>query len=399
MTTTSTPLGAGAGPTRKRRRALIGDVPWRHLDVSLLLALGAISAIGTVMVYSSTRQALAESGGDPYYYLKRQILDLALGAVFMLVTVLIDYRHWRDWAPVIYAGMCLALLGVLSPLGAKSKGHQAWFPLGSFQLQPSELSKIAVILCIAAFASWSGRGPGRSDDDTPLTATRLIRLLILAGVPMALILLQPDLGTDLVFLAILFAMLLVAGVQGRHLAALVVLGVVGIVVVLHLGILQRYQVDRLTAFLDPKGDTRNIGYNLDESKITIGSGGFVGKGLFKGTQTNLSYVPEQHTDFIFTAVGEQLGFVGSALLLLLFTFVVWRIWRAALLARDAAGTMICVGVMALIVFQVFENVGMTVGIMPIAGIPLPFVSYGGSALMAYSAGIGLVLNVHMRRYT
>jgi rod shape determining protein RodA len=294
--------------------------------------------------------------------------------------------------------MCLMLLAVVSPLGAKSKGHQAWFPLGSFQLQPSEISKVALIVSLAAFAAWSGRGAGRSDDEGELGTPKLIGILVMAGIPMALIMLQPDLGTDLVFLAILFSMLVVAGVRARHLAVLVVLGVVGVIVVVHLGILQRYQVQRLTSFLDPKGNTRATGYNLAESKTAIGSGGLAGKGLFQGTQTNLSFVPEQHTDFIFTAVGEQLGFVGSGLLLTLFAFVVWRCWRAAMLARDRAGTLICVGVMAVIVFQVFENVGMTMGIMPIAGIPLPFVSYGGSAIMAYSVGMGLVLNVHMRRF-
>jgi rod shape determining protein RodA len=397
MATATAPLGVGAGTTSSRR-AIVGQVPWRHLDLSLLVALASIAGIGALMVYSSSRQALASAGSDPQYYLKRQALNLAIGAVLLLITMVIDYRRWRDLAPLIYVGMCLMLLAVVSPLGAKSQGHQAWFPLGSFQLQPSELSKIALIVCLAAFASWSGRG-GREDEDRELSTAKLVGVLVLAAIPMALIMLQPDLGTDLVFLAILFAMLVAGGVQAKHLGALVVLGVVGVVVVLHLGILQRYQVDRLTAFLDPKGDTRNIGYNLAESKDTIGAGGFAGKGLFKGTQTNLSFVPEQRTDFIFTAVGEQLGFVGSALLLLLFAFVVWRCWRAAMLARDRAGTLICVGVMALLVFQVFENVGMTMGIMPIAGIPLPFVSYGGSAVMAYSIGLGLVLNVHMRRFT
>jgi rod shape determining protein RodA len=397
MAATATPLGVGAG-TASSKRALVGRVPWRHVDLGLVAALASIAGIGALMVYTSTRQALITAGSDPRYYLKRQALNLGVGAVLLLATMIVDYRRWRDLAPLVYVGMCLILVAVVSPLGARSKGHQAWFPVGSFQLQPSEMAKIALILCLAAFASWSGRG-GRQDDDAEMATSKLVGVLVLAAIPMALIMLQPDLGTDLVFLVILFAMLVVAGVQARHLVALVALGVLGVVIVLHLGVLQRYQVDRLTAFLDPKGDTRNIGYNLAESKDTIGAGGFAGKGLFKGTQTNLSFVPEQRTDFIFTAVGEQLGFVGSALLLLLFAFVVWRCWRAAMLARDRAGTLICVGVMALLVFQVFENVGMTMGIMPIAGIPLPFVSYGGSAVMAYSIGLGLVLNVHMRRFT
>jgi len=399
VTATAGPLGAGSGPSSTRRHALSGAAPWRHVDISLVCAIGAIGAIGLVMIYSSTRKKLADAGSDPRFYLKRQAMFLVLGAVLMIITAAVDYRRWRDFAPAVYAGMCLLLLAVVSPLGAKSKGHQAWFPLGSFQLQPSEMSKIALVVSLAAFATWSGRAAAGGERDAEMTLGRLVLLLVLAGIPMGLIMLQPDLGTDLVFAGILLAVLVVAGTRGRHLVALVVVGAVGIVAVLQLGVLQQYQVDRLTAFLDPKGDTRNIAYNINESKIAIGSGSLSGKGLFHGTQTNLSYVPEQHTDFIFTAVGEQLGFAGSALLLLLFGFVVWRIWRAAMLARDRTGTLICVGVMALIVFQVFENVGMTMGIMPIAGIPLPFVSYGGSALMAYSIGMGLVLNVHMRRFS
>ena len=396
MSVATSPLGAGAATSSSRRRSVGISLPWRNLDAGLVGALVSIALIGLIMVYSSTRQALAAGGIDPRYYLKRQGLNLALAGLLLVVTLLVDYRRWRALSGLIYVGMCLMLAAVVSPLGARSKGHQAWFPVGSFQLQPSELAKIGVIVCLASFASWAGNR--RPDEHAPLSLAKLIGLLVLAAIPMALILLQPDLGTDLVFLAILFAMLVAAGIRLRHLAALVVVGVAGVALVLHLGVLQRYQVNRLTAFLDPSGDTRNVGYNLNESKITIGSGGLTGKGLFKGTQTNLSYVPEQRTDFIFTAVGEQLGFAGSALLLTLFAFVVWRCWRAAMLARDSTGTLICVGVMALLVFQVFENVGMTMGIMPIAGIPLPFVSYGGSALMAYSVGMGLVLNVYMHRY-
>jgi rod shape determining protein RodA len=223
-------------------------------------------------------------------------------------------------------------------------------------------------------------------------------VLGLAAVPFALIYKQPDLGTALVFGAILIAVLLVGGARTRHMAVLGVIALLGVIAVLHFGVFKQYQKDRLTAFLDSKTNTQANAYNLDQSKIAIGSGGLRGKGLFRGTQTNLSYVPEQHTDFIFTAVGEQLGLIGSALLLSLFVLMVWRIWRAAIAARDLCGTLICVGVLAMLVFQVFENVGMTMGIMPIAGIPLPFMSYGGSAIVASFASVGLVLNVHMRRF-
>jgi rod shape determining protein RodA len=194
-------------------------------------------------------------------------------------------------------------------------------------------------------------------------------------------------------------MLVVAGARPRHMAALTLLGIAAVVMVFQLGVLKAYQVDRLGAFLDPAGDTQRSTYNLNQSKIAIGSGGLTGKGLFKGTQTNLSYVPEQETDFIFTVVGEELGLVGSGALLALFAVAIWRIWRTASLAKDQFGSLVCIGVLAMLVFQIFENVGMTMGIMPITGIPLPFVSYGGSATISYFAAIGLVLNVHMRRFS
>jgi rod shape determining protein RodA len=278
---------------------------------------------------------------------------------------------------------------VLSPLGASHKGQQASFDVGSFQLQPSEYAKVALVLCVAAFAA-----NAREEVD----GRRLLAVLGLAAIPMALIYLQPDLGTALVFVAMLLGMLVVAGARARHLVGLLVVGIVAMVAVVQFGVLKQYQLDRLTSFLD-RGDTQRAAYNLNQSKTAIGSGGVLGKGLFHGTQTNLSYVPEQHTDFIFTAVGEQLGLIGSALLLAMFAVVVWRTWRSAALAKDLPGTLVCVGVLAMFTFQIFENVGMTMGIMPITGIPLPFLSYGGSSTLAEFAAIGLVLNVHMRRFT
>jgi rod shape determining protein RodA len=386
MTATSVPLGPGATTTRRG-----AATPWRHLDLTLLVAVASVAAIGVVMVYSATNRKLAAQGVDPHFYLKRQALFFAVGFGIMLLTAVFDYRIYRDFALLVYGATVFALALVVSPLGASSKGHQAWFPLGSFQLQPSELSKIALVLCLAAYIG--------NRRDRPLDARALVTILGLAALPMGLIMLQPDIGTDLVFAAILAAVLVVANARPRHLVALALIAVVGVVGVIKVGGLQQYQRDRLTAFLDPKGDTQRIAYNLDQSKIAIGSGGLTGRGLGRGTQTNLSYVPEQHTDFVFTVVGEELGFAGSALLLLLFALIVWRVWRIAVLAKDGLGTLICVGVLALLVFQVFENVGMTMGIMPITGIPLPFISYGGSAMLAYFVAIGLVLNVHMRRFS
>ena len=352
-------------------------------------AVIGLAVFGVLMVYSASRDKLEAAGSDPAFYLKRQAAFVVVGVVAMVITAAVDYRRLADFAPILFAGAMLLLLGVFSPLGHKSKGAQAWFQLAGYQLEPSEFAKVALIVALATFcARYKGR----------LGLGQLAVILVLAGVPFALIYKQPDLGTALVLGAILLAILLVAGVQGRHLAILGVIAVVGVAAVLHFGVLKQYQKDRLTAFLDSTSDTQASTYNLDQSKIAIGSGGVTGKGLFRGTQTNLSYVPEQHTDFIFTAVGEQLGLVGSALLLGLFVLAVWRTWRAAVDARDLTGTLICVGVLAMLVFQVFENVGMTMGIMPIAGIPLPFMSYGGSAVVASFAAVGLVLNVHMRRY-
>jgi rod shape determining protein RodA len=203
----------------------------------------------------------------------------------------------------------------------------------------------------------------------------------------------------LVFGAITIAMVLVAGARPRHLVVLALVGIVGLVGIYNMGVLEDYQRDRLTAFLDQQGDTQRSAYNLEQAKTAIGAGGLLGRGLFHGTQTNLDYVPEQQTDFIFTVVGEELGFVGGATLLALFGIIAWRTWRIAQLSRDLVGTLICVGVLALFAFQVFQNIGMTMGIMPITGIPLPFVSYGGSGTLAAFCAVGLVLNVHMRRFS
>jgi rod shape determining protein RodA len=377
------------GPVRTTRGGRSGTGGWRNVDLVLVASVLCLAGIGMLMVYSSTRQKQIAAGLDPRNFLKRQAIFVALGVVVMLLTLLVDYRALRDIAPVLWVGTIFVLLVVLTPLGSSTRGSQAWFELGPFNLQPSELAKVVVVVVVAAYLSVH-----RGDLDAPQIAASLG----LAAVPMVLIYLQPDLGTDMVFVAVLMGLLLVAGAKPRHIAALTALGVIGVVAVFQLGILKSYQLDRLSAFLDPAGDTQRSAYNLRQSQIAIAAGGVTGKGVFRGTQTNLSFVPEQHTDFIFTAVGEELGFIGASTLLALFGLVLWRTWRAASLAKDEFGTLLCVGVLAMLLFQIFENVGMTMGITPITGIPLPFVSYGGSALMSCFAGIGLVLNVHMHRY-
>jgi rod shape determining protein RodA len=389
MSTTSPAVPhRGVGVSGSHRRA--PAAAWRHIDMMLVLAVIGVACLGVLMVFSASRDKLQASGLDPNYYLKRQTLFVIIGVGAMALIAAIDYRRLRDFAPLAYGATVFLLLALYSPLGRSSRGAQKWFQLGGFQLQPSEFAKVALILALAAYcAQYRGRFSGR----------QLAAVAGAAAVPLALVYKQPDLGTALVLAVVLIVMLIAGGAKALHLAALLAIAVVGIVAVLQLGVLKQYQKDRLTAFLNPAANTQATTYNLNQSKIAISSGGLSGKGLFRGTQTNLSYVPEQQTDFIFTAVGEQLGLVGSALLLGLFVLMVWRTWRAAVEARDLVGTLLCVGVLAMLVFQVFENVGMTMGIMPITGITLPFMSYGGSSVLASFAAVGLVLNVQMRRFS
>lgn len=369
---------------------------WRHADHALIVAAVAIASFGTLVVFSATRHRLKAVGLSETTTVNKQVLFVVMGLGLMLVMTFVDYRNLRPLAPYLFAGTIFLLLAVI-PLGASVKGTQARFDLGPFQFQPSEWAKVVVVICVAAFCA-SFRGE--------LRGGHIIGVLLLSAVPIGLIYLQPDLGTALVFIAILLGVLAVGGAQPRHLLFLAALGITAVVIVFQLGVLKQYQLDRFGAFLDQQDSGQRIAYdvspakyNLNQSKIAIGSGGLTGKGLFKGTQTNLAYVPEQSTDFVFTVVGEEFGFLGSGFLIALFSFICWRIWRAAATARDLFGTLVCVGVLCMFVFQIFENMGMTMGIMPITGIPLPFVSYGGSSTLAAFAGLGLVLNVGMRRFS
>jgi rod shape determining protein RodA len=365
---------------------------WRHVDLVLVGCIAAIAALGCLMIFSATR------GRNPADYdtgfLTKQLLFMAVGAGAMALTASVDYRRYRELAPLAYGGVVLLLLLVISGLGSEKKGTQAWFQMGPFQLQPSELAKVVVIVTLASLIALF---------DRELDSGRLVAILGTVAIPMALILLQPDLGTALVFVAVGMGMLLIGGARVRHIVLLTVVGVAGVAGVLNSGMLEDYQQCRLSSFIDTDNeecaDAPGGGYNVEQAQVAIGSGGVLGKGPFDGTQTRLDIVPEQHTDFIFTAVGEELGFVGSGTLLALLGVVAWRVWRTAQMARDPLGTLICVGVLSMFVFQVFENIGMTMGIMPVTGIPLPFMSYGGSSTLTAFIAMGLVLNVHMRRFS
>jgi rod shape determining protein RodA len=380
-------MALGAQATSRRDAA----APWRHLDGILVAAALSIALLGCLMVYSATRFGLEQQGLDPLGSLKRQVLFVALGLVVMAAVAALDYRRLRDLAPALYVVSLGLLVLVISPLGTEVKGSQSWFAFGSFQLQPAELAKLACVVALAAYCA---------DHRGDLDGRRLFTALAIAAAPMALIMVQPDLGSTLVFVAVVMGMLLVAGARPRHIAALSLVGAIGIVGVLQLDLLEGYQRERLTAFATGGGtDRQGAAFQLAQAKTTVASGGIAGTGVFEGTQTKLGFVPEQQTDFIFTVVGEELGFVGSATLLLLYGVIVWRLWRTGMLARDGFGMLVCVGVLAMLVFHVFQNMGMSMGIMPITGIPLPLMSYGGSATVTIFAALGLVLNVHMRRFT
>jgi rod shape determining protein RodA len=378
-------IGGEPIPSRMARRA-----PIRHLDPTLILATFMLAAYGAVMIYSATASKQEAEDLDPATFLKRQLLFIGIGIALLVGASVFDYRYLGTFAPIIYVVAIIGLIVVLTPLGDVVQGARRWISLGAFQIQPSELAKIATIIGLGAFIA-SRKGE--------MNILHVGIACTMIAVPVALIFMEPDLGTAGVFLFVLAAGLLIGGAKLRHFGILALTGVVAVLAVLQLGLLQDYQVDRITAFLDENPDVQSEGFQLTQSKIAIGSGGLEGKGFQqRRTQTQLDFIPEQHTDFIFTAVGEQLGFVGSATLLALFGFLVWRALRIAAISRDLFGTLLAGGIAAMWAFQLFVNVGMTMGIMPLTGITLPFISYGGSSLLINFLAAGLLLNVHMRRY-
>jgi len=357
-------------------------------DMILIIPYLVLSALGLVMIYSASAPRLEDLGLSPTRDLERQAIFVIVGFVAFALTSIIDLRSVRRWVPAIYLGSVFTLILVLSPLGANVKGAQRWIPVGPYQFQPSEIAKVAVVLGLAALLSAAAK---------PMHWARVARAVALVVVPSLLIFFQPDLGTMLTFGFIAIVMIFVAGATFRQMGALVLGAIVAAVGVFQVGAVQEYQLVRLTAFLDSAADPLGPGYNQLQSEIAIGTGGLLGRGLFNGTQTNLRFVPEQSSDFIFTALGEQLGFVGSAFVLVLFGVIVWRILMAAVNARDRFGQLVAIGVAALISFHVFVNVGMTIRLMPVTGLPLPFMSAGGTVFVAMSVALGLVNSVWLHR--
>ncbi|MCX6512472.1 MAG: FtsW/RodA/SpoVE family cell cycle protein [Actinobacteria bacterium] len=363
----------------------------RRWDLLLIGAALAAGVLGLVMVYTATSSGLAVLGLTGSYFLKRQAVFLVLSIVAMLFIMRLDYRRYESFAYGIYGLVVLSLLAVMSPIGSSSLGASRWFALGPLRIQPSEFAVLGMILVTATIGARNPEG----------LSWRTVGLILgLTSLPAGLILLQPDMGTAIILLISTLAMLLALGVPVRFVLGLVALGILAMYLAVQIGFLHHYQVMRLTSFLhqnttDPQ--MQQYVYNVNQAKAAIGSGGLFGSGIGQGSQTNLGYVPEQQTDFIFTAVGEQLGFFGATAVLALLALVASRILRAAFVARDQVGRVICVGVFTFFGFSVFENAGMTMGIMPVTGIPLPFFSYGGSALLCFFMAIGIVVNVFARR--
>jgi rod shape determining protein RodA len=363
----------------------------RRLDWVLVAAVVALAAIGTLLVWSATRYNDRLTGGDPNAFLKRHLLNLLIGLALAACTMLFDYRMLRAYAPFIYVFSIIGLLLVLSPLGQTINGSHSWIVVGGLSIQPSEFAKVALVVGTAMLLA-----ERRDIEDTPRD-TDVVLALALSAVPTALVLLQPDVGTVMVLGVIMFGMIAVAGASRRWLVGLLLAVIVGGFAVAQLGLLQQHQLNRFAAFANPELDPRGVGYNTNQARIAIGSGGLTGKGLFEGPQTNGQFVPEQQTDFVFTVAGEELGFIGAAGIIVLFGVLLWRTFGIAARAEDLFGTLIAAGVGCWFAFQAFENIGMTVGIMPVTGLPLPFVSYGGSAIFANFMAVGLLQNVRLRR--
>jgi rod shape determining protein RodA len=353
----------------------------RRIDFVLVASTFLLSAIGIVIVYSATRTAYADS------YLKRQVVYVLIGVFAMTIAMVIDYRRLAEWVYPIYGAVVVALLVVLG-VGTSLNGAQRWINIGPLQLQPSEFGVVAIILVLAHFVAVRRKNLGLKP---------LCILAVLCAVPTLLIMRQPDLGTTIVIGVVILTILVVAGVRARYLVGFVLLAALGFYLGVKLGFVSHNQILRLTSFLHQNLYATTTNYDLDNAKLAIGAGGFKGTGLFNGAVTSLQYVPFQYADFIFSAIGEQLGFVGAAVILGIYAIVGLRVFRAMQLAGDQFGRLICAGAFAFLMFSVFENVGMNIGIMPVTGIPLPFISYGGSAVVAFFVAIGLVANVEMHR--
>ncbi len=373
---------------RRRSRGSI----FAGFDPILTSAVAALLVIGTLLVYAATRNWYAANNLDPEYYLKRHVLNILIGLLLAWGTTIIDYRLLRAYTPIFWGVGVIGLIIVLIPgLGLEVNGAQAWIGLpGGFQIQPAELAKISIIVGMSLILS------ERTHDSNEPTTRDVLQALLVAGIPVLFILLQPDMGTVFIISASVVTIIAISGAPSRWVVGLILVAVLGAFGATKTGVINSYQVNRLQSFVNPNADTLGTGYQLRQARITVGSGGFLGTGLFEGPQTNGRFVPEQQTDFIFTVAGEQLGFVGSAGILILYLIILMRAFSIARRANDPYGRLVATGITAWFAFQIFENIGMTLGLMPMTGVPLPFLSYGGSSMFATLIGFGLLQNVHAR---
>ncbi|MFJ7065648.1 rod shape-determining protein RodA [Streptomyces sp. NPDC101115] len=370
------------------------DSVLRRLDWPILLSSLALSLMGALLVWSATRGRTELNQGDPYYFLFRHVLNTGIGLALMIGTIWLGHRTLRGAVPILYGISILLILAVLTPLGATINGAHAWIVIGGgFSLQPSEFVKITIILVMAMLLAAKVDAGDQLHPDHGTVA----KALALAALPMGIVMLMPDLGSVMVMAVIVLGVLLASGASNRWVLGLIGAGVLGAVLVTTLGMLDEYQINRFAAFANPELDPAGVGYNTNQARIAIGSGGLYGAGLFKGHQTTGQFVPEQQTDFIFTVAGEELGFVGAGLILALLGVILWRAGRIARETTELYGTVVAAGIIAWFAFQSFENIGMTLGIMPVAGLPLPFVSYGGSSMFAVWVAIGLLQSIRVQR--
>lgn len=361
------------------------------LDWLLMGATLALVTLGTLLVWSATMHREHLTGGDPTAYLEKQLVNVAIGLVLMVMVLATDHRWVRILAPLVYLASVAGLVLVLV-MGSTVNGSRSWLMLGGMSIQPSEFAKLAVVIGMALLVAERAEGSWRRK----VGSVEVIGMLVIAALPAALILLQPDLGTMLVLTATVFGVLAVSGAPRRWLAFLAGGGVAAAAAAVVAGVLKDYQIDRFMAFTNPALDPRGAGYNVEQARTAVGNGGLWGQGLFDGSQTRSGFVPEQHTDFIFTVAGEELGLLGAGLIIGLLCAVVWRALLIAMHTDDVFGRVAAAGIACWFGFQAFQNIGMCMGIMPVTGVPLPFVSYGGSSMFAGMLAVGLLQNIHLR---
>ena len=366
--------------------------PTRSIDWILMSAVGALTVIGLFIVYSATRPRLLNRGADPFQFVQRQMIFVIIAIVAMAVVMWMDYVQLRGSAELFYAVTILLLILVLVT-GAVRGGARLSFDIGPIAVQPSEIAKVSTLLFLCGFLA--------DDDVDTVPYERFIQSLFIVGVPFFLVAIEPDLGSASVLVAMVMGILLVAGARIKYIALITSLAILSVFAGVVSGFVRSYQLRRITGFLNQNSDSaslQNLITQVKFAKRAVATGGFFGKGYLQGPLTNGTFIPVQSTDFVFSAIGEQFGMLGCAIVLGLFATVLWRIMRIAVMADDRLGTLLCSGVFTMILWQAFQNIGMTMGITPVSGVPLPFVSYGGSHTVAFALMIGLVQSVHMRRF-